>query len=348
MFPTAVKRPFRCGLVVAVVAFLAASPLIPCRAIAYSDMYPPGEIAKDGRRLETAVRKIYRLGVLPKLTRRERQAFANVEFMFPKPKPDDQPLNFYAAWRGGRPTVVMPLLSLKQLEDLTTAYAWLQVKRFSHSTIDLYFAMLRHKLVIDFPGSHYPDILSALGIPKDAHTLPRVDRLSLSLRNEVYAFILLHELGHLLYRHKPYADITKKQARDDELEADRFALDVLVRTNTPPLGAVLFFQAQAYGMPHRGQYETEAEWKTYLNRVATHPLSTERIELLAETFIGPFARRRPNEGRTWRGIGFSVREMSRIIEDVDIQRCVVTTAKKATLAKLKPSRGSVRLDGCKF
>ncbi|MEO0671149.1 MAG: hypothetical protein AAFZ05_03895 [Pseudomonadota bacterium] len=325
---------------------VATAVSLPAPAVAYFDMYPPTEIARDAKRLETAVRRIYRIGILPKLTARERAAFDAVRFAFPKPKRDDRSLNFYATWQGGVPTVVMPVLSLKQLEDLTTAYAWLQIKRYSHSTIDLYFAMLSHKLVIDFPGSRYPDILTGLGIPKDALKDKRIDRLSLSLRNEVIAFILLHELGHLLYRHKGYADITKRQAREDELQSDRFALDVLVRTNTPPLGAVLFFQAQAFAMPHRGQFATENEWRTYLNRAATHPLSTERIALMADTFEGPFARRRPSEALTWRSVGSSLRAMKRILENVDQQRCVVATAKAATLADLKPTRKSVGLKSC--
>ncbi|MEO1265059.1 MAG: ImmA/IrrE family metallo-endopeptidase [Pseudomonadota bacterium] len=315
-------------------------------ALAYSDMYPPTEIARDAHRLETAVRKIYRRGLAPALSRRERARLGKIALRFPAPKPDDALLNFYAYTQSGVGHVVMPILSLKQLEDLATAYAWLQVNRKSLSSIDLYFAMLRHKLVIDFPGGRFPDILSALGLPKDAHTQRGVDTLSLSLRNEAFAFIIAHELGHILYRHKPYADITKPQARADELQSDRFALDLLVRTNTPPMGAVLFFQAQAHAMPHRGQFATEAEWTTFLNKAATHPMSTERIALMAGTFSGPLARRRPSEAATWRAIGVGVLKINRILEEVAIQRCIAKTASASSLDDLKPSRAHVGLAGC--
>ena len=81
----------------------------------------------------------------------------------------------------------MPVLSLKQLEDLAFAYAWLQVAGKSHSAIDLYYAMLRHKPKSKFPGGRYPDILTALGAPNNVMQIPQVRNLAISIRNEAYA-----------------------------------------------------------------------------------------------------------------------------------------------------------------
>src|SRR4029453_7373226 len=50
----------------------------------------------------------------------------------------------YANDAGSKSIVVMPILSLKVVEDMATAYAWLYQNGMSLGTIDLYFAMLRH------------------------------------------------------------------------------------------------------------------------------------------------------------------------------------------------------------
>lgn len=312
----------------------------------FAAMYPPSEIARDGARLATAARKIWSIGLQPALTRTERQRLGPVRFEFPRPRTDDPLMNFYAARDRAGGVIVLPVLSLKALEDLTTAYAWLHTKGHSLSTIDLYYAMLRHRLVIDWSNGRYPDILSALGVPKDAYKLPKVDTMSLALRNEAFAFIIAHEAGHLLYRHKPYRDITTAQARADELQSDRFALDLLVRTSTPPMGAALFFQAQAYHMPHRGEFDSHDAWAAYLKTVSTHPLSTARIDNIANTTATDFARRRPNEAATWRFIGNGFRKIAAILEDVDIQRCIKKTATAATATDLAPTQETVGLEAC--
>jgi len=312
----------------------------------FAAMYPPSEIARDGARLATAVRKIWTIGLQPALTRSERQRLGDVRFEFPAPRTDDPLMNYYAYRDRSGGVIVMPTLSLKALEDLTTAYAWLHTKGHSLSTIDLYYAMLRHRFVFDWPDGRYADILSALGVPKDAYKLPGVDTMSLALRNEAFAFIIAHEAGHLLYRHKPYRDITTAQARADELQSDRFALDLLVRTNTPPMGAALFFQAQAYHMPHRGEFDSHDDWAAYLKTVSTHPLSTARIDNIANTTATDFARRRPSEAATWRFIGNGFRKIAAILEDVDIQRCIKKTATAATATDLSPTKTTVGLADC--
>ncbi|MFM1814562.1 MAG: hypothetical protein RLZ98_1257 [Pseudomonadota bacterium] len=314
--------------------------------MSYELMYSPAEIARDVPRLKQAVEKIFAVGIRPHLAPAELSGLGDVRIEFPPPAPDSTFLNFYAYRSGGRATVVMPLLSLKQLEDLATAYAWLQVNGKSLSTIDLYCAMLRHKPLAGFAGGRYPPILPALGVPANANDDPNVDRLSLPLRNEAYAFILVHELAHVLFRHQPYSRISRARARADELQSDRFALEVLTRTNTPPMGAFLFFQAQVYAMPHRGQYASEAEWLRYLEKYATHPLSTERIELMAATMRGPLIAKRPKEAATWRFIATGVLKLKDILEDPDIQRCIQKTAREVPLSRLAPTTTTVGLGMC--
>ena len=259
------------------------------------------------------------------------------------PKPGDTLLNF-AATTDGR-FLIMPLASLKALEDLATAYAWRYERRQPLRAIDIYFAMLRYRDRKDSPGGKVPTILDALDVPKNAYAIDKkVDVLSLSLRNEAYAFIIAHELGHIRFRHKPLADITPVQAQKDEAEADRFALDLFGRTKTPALGAVFYFQAQVYSLLHRHEFPSDAEWAKHVKSVMTHPLSTDRIRAMAAFMGGPLAQSRPAEASLWIDIAGKLRGLISDFEDQELARCVVNLAKRADFATLKPQSGDIQND----
>ena len=329
-------RPMRS---LSIVAFLlpvifASSKL---SAAELSRMYPREVLLRDAERLKTAALKIYELGIKPTLTRKELAGVGEVEFRFPMPKPGDDPMNFYAYRQDNRAVVVMPVLSLKAVEDLTTAYAWIQKRGYKHDTLDIYYAMLRHRRPEDFPNGRYPDVLSALGIPEKAYEEEGVDTLSLALRNEAFAFILTHELGHVLFRHKGYGSITRAQARADEEESDRFALDVLARSGTSPLGAVFYFQAQVYRFRHRGEFASDDDYQDYLDTVATHPTTIDRIKAMAGA-IGELAyKRAAREKQTWRAIAGLLGNVAAILADRDMQRCIAQVARTAPYSVLRPA-----------
>jgi len=299
--------------------------------------YPSADLKKDGERLGQRVRQLFDV-IKPSLTDAEREKLKDVVLYFPEPRKGDYFLNFYAVSQDGRAVVVLPMLSLKVLEDLATAYAWLYANGYSLSTVDLYFAMLQHRDKDNFPGGEYPLLLEALGIPDAAWEDPRVDRLSLSFRNEALAFILLHELGHILFAHKGYDEVTRAQARRDETQSDRFALDVLARTGTPPLGAVMFFQAQFYSLPTRGEFDTPADWQDYLHKRATHPLTEDRLRDLSRYISGRLAESRPREFAIWRFIGLGLDQIIAVLRDAELQECIIRVAKEAPLDILRPRR----------
>ena len=328
------------GVLWLVIVYFAAAP---CSADV-SGMYPRAELEKAAPRLSAVLTKIYDLGVKPYLTPDERSSLGDFGFRFPLPSPSDEVLNFYADDAGGKPVVVMPILSLKVVEDMATAYAWLYQNVMSLGTIDLYFSMLRHKPKGDLPGGTFPPLLATLGIPANALEDQRIDKLSLGFRNQVFAFVLVHELGHILYKHKGYDVITKAQARADEVESDRFALDVLARTQTVPLGTILFFQAQVYSHPHRGEFPDRKAWQQYLLTTSTHPLTVDRIAAMADYIEGPLARGRVKETAVWRSIAVKLRGMIRIMEDEPLQRCTARVAAAADLSILKPRQDITRED----
>ena len=172
---------------------------------------------------------IFNQVILPVLTGEEKQRLSGVQLDFPLHAEGDskgQPLAFYHPV--DQSLVVMPIFSLKFLDDLCTAYAWLQVKGYSLETISDYTAMLKYK---DFPAGSYPQPLKALHIPDDALKDKEVDELALGHFVTARTFILLHELGHVYYRHRA---TTAEQSRRNEEQADAFAAQVMGRTPLPP------------------------------------------------------------------------------------------------------------------
>jgi peptidase M48-like protein len=251
------------------------------------------------------------------------------------PKPDDHVLDFYAGKIGGVPTVVLPMQSLMLVEDLATAFAWLYVSKSGFGPIDLYFAMLQRKPLDVIGAVGRRGILDVLGVPANVLKDKRVDSLSLSLRNEAFAFIMVHELGHLLFKHKGLSDITPAKARADEVQSDAFALDVLARSGTPPLGAVLFFQAQIFSLPHRGEYKTRKAWQSYLETASTHPLSVDRIHAMAKMISGPLAAKRQNETVIWKDIGHKLYALGDTLADVELHNCMTKVAGTAPVSLLR-------------
>lgn len=206
-----------------------------------------------------------------------------------------------------RDSIVLPVFSLKFLDDLCTAYGWLQVKGYSLETVSEYTAILKH-------GAPPPEGLSpplqALGIPEKALDDPRVNELALGHFVTARAFILLHETGHLLYGHNAR---TPAESVRNEQQADRLAATVMQRTALPPLGIMVFFLADAHwsGFPASGR--------------DTHPLSGERVRALAGSLDNP-------------SLAEQLRAFGKLLDDPEIRAGFVATGKVGDLRALAPRR----------
>ncbi len=279
--------------------------------------------------------------ILDHLTPEEYARVAGVKIEFPLK--NRQLINFYAKWPPSR--IVIPVSALKFLDDLYIAYAWLQVNNYRLETTEEYVAMLKYKGAHKFPGDRYPRPLQALRIPPNALKDPRVDGLSLRLFNSGRAFILAHELGHILYRHR---GSTVK----NEKEADSFALEVLRRTSTLPMGMVLFFQATALSFPNRADYSSDQEWEKFLRTKATHPLNARRLYSLSKTLdvtARDFARHEqdPTAGaEIVLFISKGIRQVADYLDDTELQRCVAEHSSQADPSSLKPRTGGRSLLNC--
>lgn len=342
-------RPIAASLVGALVGALAGAALLaglaagPVRADdPAATLYEASILDYWGGRYAKSTRRILDEGFAPELTPAEFGTLLQTTLSFPAR--GQGLMGFYAAWPP--PEIVLPVVSLKLLDDLSIAYAWLWAEGHGLDTIETYIAMLRYKPRESFPGRRYPTPFQALGVPEDALEDPAVDGLSLRLFNSARAFILAHELAHLHLEHA--GGDTLRQ----EIEADAFAIDLLARTGTIPMGMVLYFQAMAHWSPNRAQFGSDAAWRAFLAEHRTHPVTAERIEAIAAGLnrqAAAFARHDPNPDAAVDAVRFIADNLSTLVDylrDEDMQRCVGETAYEAKLADLAPHpAGSERL-GC--
>jgi hypothetical protein len=324
------------------IMFLASST---AGADSFVYTYDMRTLHQEKPRYEQQIGDLYR-SLTPLLTEQERRALAGVRIELPLIGAQaGTPLDFYTMGQVGRSTVFMPVFSLLFLEDFATAFAWLHRHDYSLETVAEYVTMLRYKKASDFPGGRYPPPLKALHIPPEAMSTERVKTLALSLRHEAYAFILLHELGHGLYRHPGYDGLPREVRREHEAEADHFALRVLERADTIPMGVILWFMAQVNAMPSKGQLmaeklvKSDADWQTYLKTWATHPLTVDRLSAVARYLDGWGRRAGPGNQRDVLGfIASKLTYMAGDLGDADRQGCMAVVAYRADPATLMPRR----------
>jgi hypothetical protein len=327
-----------------------ATSTVAANSFAY--MYDIRHLQREKPRYEQRIGELYRI-ITPLISAQERQHLAGVRLEIPLVGAQSgTPLDFYTMGQVGRATVFMPVLSLLFLEDLATAFAWLQRHDYSLETVEEYVTMLRYKKASDFPGGRYPPPLQALHIPPEAMSNERVKTLALALRNEAYAFILLHELGHVMYRHPGYNGVSRALTRQHETEADRFALTVLERADTIPMGVILWFMAQVNAMPSKGQLlaekvvKSDTEWQEYLNTQATHPLTVERLSAIALDLNG-WAKRAGagNRHDVLVFIASKLAYMAQGLDDPDLQGCMAVVAYRADPTTLLPRRHGASIGG---
>ncbi len=327
--------------------WLVLAVLLPVSAAGqprdFSSLYDREKLLREKPRFDTRIHELFEKAIRPNLTPLEQIGLANVRFDSPPIGINREPLDFYSDAQ--ERVVTLPVLSLLFLEDVCTAYAWLWANGYRLETVEEYVTMLKYKDLRDF-GERYPPPLQALHIPANAYTNPKVSDLSLSFRNTAYAFILGHELAHVLYRHRGYRGVSAEEARKAEEQADQFGLEVMRRVREIPMGAMLFFQTVVYYWPNRADAGnmTDAQWQAYLEKRATHPLTAHRLQALASRlndFASDFALGQPNPDSAVDTVRFIATEFSafaKFLDDADLQRVMAVKARKSPLSSLAPRR----------
>lgn len=271
-----------------------------------SSMYDTATLQQWAPRYRDSTNRILNNFVFKYLKAAELRALANVSIDFPLAAASPmrgQPLAFYAPANNSR-TVVFPIFSVKFLDDLSTAYAWLQIKGYRIDTISEYTAMLAHKEL----GGTYPTPLTALHIPVDALRDKRVDELAVNHFVTARMFILLHELGHIYHGHR-------QSAIPNEIAADQFAVEVMRRSPVPPLGMLVYFMA-------------DASMAEYPATASSHPLSGSRLRALGSAMQDA-------------QISIVLGDLAKLVDDPEVRASHIITAKATNPQTLMPRRGNL-------
>jgi hypothetical protein len=269
----------------------------------WSGFYPPAALDRVAQRSAPGLRSNFEQVLLPRLTDRERQQLGRVTLDLSRREYADHPLNFYAA-TGGR--VVLPLSSVKLVSDLSLALAWYNRKRLPEQKVFDYAAMLA------FRGPAPDDVkalpLAVLGVPDDADSDPAVNGLFQKLFGTTMVFIMAHETGHLFHSHR--ASVGEARSRQQEGEADAFAVELMARMGAAPIGISFYFSLAA-------PFECAER--------STHPLSGERINRLAAALrdnASSFARNAPVPQQERQSIESIVKDLgtlTKLLDDPDIR-----------------------------
>lgn len=280
-----------------------------------SHIYPPATLQAHRARYERTTNKILDELIWPALFMNEKAAFGNRKPVLELPlyadgDSRDNPLAFYSRYTS-RPgyendLVVAPIFSLKFLDDLSTAYAWLQANNYTVETVSEYTAILFYGKP---PAAGFPPPLEALRIPPNALERKDIDETALGHFVTARAFTVLHEMGHIMFRHGKAQ--TSVESIRQEQQADAFAAAVMKRIGLPPLGMLVYFIADAH-------------W-TGIGANTTHPMSGARANALASAVDDPV-------------LAAKLRQLGAWMDDPELRQGLVATGVAGHLAALGPRR----------
>lgn len=338
-------------------ALTAISLLLPNAARSWDlgDLYTEEHLQYWKGRYTDNIRWNFDHLILGKLTPAERDRLGPVRLAFPLKAPGDlrqHPLQFYSADN----TIVAPIQSVRFFDEITQAWGWLWSNDHPLELVGDYLAMIRYRNPQEFPGGRFPPPLTALGIPEDAwqHD-PRMDDVSQKALKSAVVWILAHELAHVYYGHPGYGPgVTRSEAQENEIAADRFASMIMRRIGVAPVGMLQYFMALAHLEPGRGDFASEAAWRRYLRTEATHPVTAGRLNAIAGDL-----RRAPWEFTTQEAdqdaararvafIADQIDAIAAILADPDMHRLTVAIGLATDLTSLKTRHRAVdgvALDG---
>ena len=307
------RRPGRACLAMVLLAMSAQA--VPAAQTMYTDK----QLTEDKIRYTQKFEFLYETGLRNFMTPNEKRALTDV--VIRHPLRGATPLTVKSLEFEGVPTVVAPVKSLKFIEDLSVAYAWRYNHRYSLEPMDEYVAMLKLAAGQDPPGDWSPDPMKALGVPpKVWEREPQVDDLSLRFRNTAWAFILAHELGHLAMGHTQ-AKASPAEIQRQEEAADEFAVDLLGRSQTVPMGMILWFQATAGYMRNRSDFPSDAAYIAWVQNEASHPVNGARMRNLAMIMQRQAAAERdPGQAEFLNYIAERLVVIGETIEDPEMQQ----------------------------
>lgn len=280
--------------------FIVALVIMTCAGeIAFgqnvSRLYSQEKLQADAARWSKQIQAEYRDTILPQLTDDEHNALGAVRIEAPLAGPNGDPFSFYTDNKG---TIYLPALSLRFFSDLCVANAWLNAHGYDGTTVRNYVSLLFHQAVAS-PRAPFPPVFRTLGVPDNARDESAVSNRSDRNFGNTIVFLLAHELGHALKKHRTdLGNLVEK--RKQEVEADAFAIEMMRRIGQVPVGVEFWFDAEHSGHIAPRKFDTEVEWQKYLTNL-DHPVTTERLEALAaaiEKAPDSFARNQTDQAQS--------------------------------------------------
>lgn len=297
----------------------------------YSGMYTSNELQRSSNTYSENIRAMLAEDIAGYLTAEESVTLRRVRLSQPWNRVSD-PFEFSANPATG--TILVPTFSVKFFDDLAIATAWFERYNCNKEAVFDYVAAL------DFSQRDLPSPLKALNVPEDAYKLDDfVDDVSQKTLKSALVFLVLHELGHVHYQHRPYNEITDSQAQAQETEADQFAMRVLRRMRMPPLGMTVWFMAVSMRDPLIDGSPRQ-----------THPLTSSRLQAIAqdlrnrpEDFIEP-ANHGIVSANDIRTIANEIDTIARNLADPDLRSFLRERGRLATTALLSSACQSQQHD----
>jgi hypothetical protein len=314
----------------------------PVHGQRFARLYDVSTVTYWRTRYEPSLRWNLDRMVLPTLTQDELKAVHGVSLRIPL-RHEDDPFAYFVS--GAPPAITISVSSIKFLDDLSIALAWLDRHRFSIEVIPWYASVLKYRDSSEFPGGRYPLPLDALAIPDDALADAAVDQLAQKLLKSAVLFMLAHEIGHIIHRHRGNGPgVPRADWQENELAADRFAMRFFREVGIAPVGIVPFFLAAAHLVPHRADFESDCLWTEYLDARAAHPFTGHRVRTLANELRrtpAEFTHREPNRGTAAQRVHIAadqIEGVAPLLDDPDLQRYTAEVGRRIPLSELARRR----------
>jgi Peptidase family M48 len=270
-------------------------------------------------RYSANIQGMWAADLVGKLPPEERGILAEVRLALPLIGVHKHPFDYYAL--PGQRLIVIPILSVKFWDDVSTAHAWLMNRKCSEQAIFDYMALLRYGDVETMAGGHLPTPLAALGVPNDALKNAWVYDVSGKTLKSTIFFLMAHEAGHVIYQNRPHQKTSANPVQMQEMQADSYALDVMQRVGVTPQALAFFFMSSSWFDPVPSDFPSIEEYAAYQREVATHPLSAERLSAIAdrlETSASEFVKNEPQRlhaEEIVRAAGAAIRQISLGLND---------------------------------
>ncbi|MBE2214128.1 MAG: hypothetical protein IAE82_09685 [Opitutaceae bacterium] len=247
-------------------------------------------------------------------------------------------LAFYS--RPAEETISIPMESLQFLDDLLVAYVWLQHQGFAIDPVFSYLAMLKYqRSVYGKPQSIGPP-LAALSVPVEVLSDPAIDAAVDKLFGSAICWILFHETGHIVLKHGPQSNDENLLSQVQELAADCFANEKMLKIGAVPSGMIPFFSFQLVIDDNRFDFPDAESWERHVLTGRTHPLSGERLRNIA-AYVMANAAGFVREEREFKPgqivlMGLQIERLGLLVDDSMVHQTLHLMGQVGTAADLRP------------